>query len=53
MLTSKGNTTFDLSYDSFNETAFIVYGSVQTGEFDWLVQATRGDVDPLEVETDK
>lgn len=53
LLTAKGSTPFTLSYDSFNETAFIVYGSVQTGEFDWEVKATRDDVDPLEVEPNK
>lgn len=40
-------------YDSFNETAFKVYGSVQTGKFDWEVKAARDDIDPLEVEPDK
>lgn len=52
-LTAKGSTPFTLSYDSFNETAFVVYGSVDDGEFDWEVKATRDDVDPLGVEQDK
>ena len=53
LLTAKGSTPFTLSYDSFNETAFKVYGSVDDGEFDWEVKAIRADIDPLEVERDK
>jgi hypothetical protein len=53
LLTAKGDTPFDLSYDSFDEESFIVYGTNDTGEFDWEVSATRDDVDPLEVEPDK
>ncbi len=53
LLTAKGKTPFLLSYDEFDETSFVVYGSVVNGEFDWEVKAVRADLDPLEVEPDK
>lgn len=50
-LTAKGKVPFSLSYDSFDHDAgtFIVYGSTQSGSFDWQVEATRADVAPLQV----
>lgn len=50
ILTAKGSTPFTMSYDSFDEKSFVVYGSMSSGEFDWEVKAVRSDVPPLVVE---
>ena len=50
-LTAKGSVPFTLSYDGFShdEGTFIVHGNVQSGSFDWQVEATRADVPELQV----
>lgn len=53
LLTAKGKIPFLLSYDDFDEKSFVVYGSVEKGEFEWEVKAVRADVEPLQVERDK
>lgn len=53
LLTAKGRVPFFLSYDDFDEKSFVVYGSVEEGEFEWEVKAVRADVEPLQVERDK